>query len=129
MCIGINLRCNSNNRCIKFLRLLNERLSALFRGICCVLISSIFCIVFLSFAKFIAKYHILPVLFYVNVPNMFTRDLSKHQFVPKNHYNKKSLYLTPNYFYIIIHSPFRFTFFSSNKSFPLHFIHSCFNCS
>ena len=49
---------------------------------------------------------------------MCTRDLSKHQFVYKNHYNKKSLYLTPNYFYIIIHSPFHFPFFLAINSFP-----------
>lgn len=74
------------------------------------------CITFLAYFALFLFYH-LPnlsqnTLFYLSCSmSMFTRDLSKHQFVYKNHYNKKSLYLTPNYFYIIIHSPFHFPFF------------------
>ena len=60
-----------------------------------------FCIIIFSFAKFIANYPILPILFYANVPNSF----------PKKIITKRIFILTLNYFYKIIHSPFRFPFF------------------
>ena len=62
------------------------------------LVVMFFIIIDISLVIFLVNSPILPILFYASVPNLFPEHLLKRQFVPKNNYNKKSLYFDSKLF-------------------------------